>query len=87
MLNELAGFISHYEQNEQNTKVLLSISFISALHLQLSDYSAVVKTPMWLGNVADKLENQVYKTVGEFVSDVELIFTNCASYNRVRKRR
>ncbi|XP_027141747.1 nuclear body protein SP140-like protein isoform X2 [Larimichthys crocea] len=48
----------------------------------LSDYSAVVKTPMWLGKVADKLENQVYKTVGEFVSDVELIFTNCASYNR-----
>ncbi|TKS91696.1 Nuclear body protein SP140-like protein [Collichthys lucidus] len=48
----------------------------------LSDYSAVVKTPMWLGNVADKLEDQLYKTVGEFVSDVELIFTNCASYNR-----
>lgn len=50
--------------------------------LYLRDYSTVIKTPMWLGNVADKLQEQLYKTVGEFVSDVQLIFTNCASYNR-----
>ncbi|XP_036943830.1 nuclear body protein SP140-like protein [Acanthopagrus latus] len=50
--------------------------------LYLSDYSAVVKTPMWLGSVAAKLQKQLYQTVGEFVSDVQLIFTNCASYNQ-----
>lgn len=50
--------------------------------LYLRDYSTVIKTPMWLGNVADKLQEQLYKTVGEFVSDVQLIFTNCTSYNR-----
>ncbi len=57
---------------------------MSSLHLQLEDYSTVIKTPMWLGCVADKLQKQLYKTVGEFVSDVQLIFSNCASYNQVR---
>ncbi|XP_078017867.1 autoimmune regulator-like isoform X4 [Epinephelus lanceolatus] len=51
-------------------------------HPQLQDYSTVIKTPMWLGKVADKLQEQLYQTVGEFVSDVQLIFTNCATYNR-----
>lgn len=50
--------------------------------LYLDHYSAAIKTPMWLGNIADKLQKQLYQTVGEFVSDVQLIFTNCASYNR-----
>lgn len=39
---------------------------------------------MWLGNIADKLQQQLYQTVGGFVSDVQLIFSNSASYNRVR---
>lgn len=50
--------------------------------LLLKDYTKVIKTPMWLGEVADKLQRHQYKTVGEFVSDVQLIFTNCASYNK-----
>ncbi|XP_037647792.1 nuclear body protein SP140-like isoform X3 [Sebastes umbrosus] len=56
--------------------------FASNPCLYLQNYSMVIKTPMWLGNIADKLQEQLYKTVGEFVSDVQLIFTNCASYNR-----
>ncbi len=50
----------------------------------MENYSTVIQTPMWLGNIADKLERQLYQTVGEFVSDVQLIFTNCATYNQVR---
>ncbi|XP_037647796.1 nuclear body protein SP140-like isoform X3 [Sebastes umbrosus] len=56
--------------------------FASNPCLYLQNYSMVIKTPMWLVNIADKLQEQLYKTVGEFVSDVQLIFTNCASYNR-----
>uniref|UniRef100_A0A3Q3VKM5 SP110 nuclear body protein, tandem duplicate 1 n=1 Tax=Mola mola TaxID=94237 RepID=A0A3Q3VKM5_MOLML len=52
--------------------------------LQLQGYSAVIKTPMWLGSIADKFQQQLYQTVGEFVSDVQLIFTNSAAYNQVR---
>ncbi|KAM9346464.1 uncharacterized protein ABDE67_013070 [Symphorus nematophorus] len=57
-------------------------TFATNPSLYLTDYSTVIKTPMWLGEVADRLQKQLYQTVGEFVSDVQLIFTNCASYNR-----
>ncbi|XP_029997976.1 LOW QUALITY PROTEIN: nuclear body protein SP140-like protein [Sphaeramia orbicularis] len=50
--------------------------------LYLSDQTTVVTTPMWFGRVAEKLQEKQYQTVGDFVSDVHLIFTNCASYNR-----
>lgn len=73
--------------NTQSCCRVLSISFISARHPQLQDYSTVIKTPMWLGEVADKLQEQLYQTVGEFVSDVQLIFTNCAVYNRVSNKK
>ncbi|KAK1877406.1 Nuclear body protein SP140-like protein [Dissostichus eleginoides] len=48
----------------------------------LERYSSVIKTPMWLDNVAGKLQKKLYQTVGEFVSDVQLIFSNSASYNQ-----
>ncbi|XP_075941294.1 autoimmune regulator-like isoform X1 [Anarhichas minor] len=50
--------------------------------LYLNGYSGVIKTPMWLGHIADKLQKNLYQTIGEFVTDVQLIFSNCASYNR-----
>ncbi|XP_077396149.1 nuclear body protein SP140-like [Festucalex cinctus] len=48
----------------------------------LDDYSAVVKTPMWLCKIAEKIKNNDYCYVSEFVSDVHLIFSNCALYNK-----
>ncbi|XP_059204937.1 nuclear body protein SP140-like protein isoform X2 [Centropristis striata] len=48
----------------------------------LTNYSKIIKTPMWLGKIADKLQSEHYKTVREFESDVQLVFTNCALYNR-----
>ncbi|XP_026181999.1 nuclear body protein SP140-like protein isoform X2 [Mastacembelus armatus] len=48
----------------------------------LTDYSTVIQTPMWLGHIANKLQENNYQTVEQFVSDVQLIFSNCARYNR-----
>ncbi|XP_069380886.1 nuclear body protein SP140-like protein isoform X2 [Paralichthys olivaceus] len=50
--------------------------------LSLENYSTYVKTPMWLERLAEKLQGKEYRTVGDFVSDVQLIFTNFASYNQ-----
>ncbi|XP_029364479.1 nuclear body protein SP140-like isoform X2 [Echeneis naucrates] len=50
--------------------------------LYLKNYSAIIKTPMWFGKVTDKLQMKQYQTVGEFMSDIQLIFTNCATYNK-----
>nr|XP_040047560.1 nuclear body protein SP140-like protein isoform X4 [Gasterosteus aculeatus aculeatus] len=48
----------------------------------LNNYSKVIETPMWFGHIAGKLQQKLYQTVGEFVTDVRLIFSNCALYNR-----
>uniref|UniRef100_A0A671WUF2 SP110 nuclear antigen, tandem duplicate 3 n=1 Tax=Sparus aurata TaxID=8175 RepID=A0A671WUF2_SPAAU len=73
----------HLPHVEFGRRFIRSVLFLLP---QLSDYSSVIETPMWLGSVADKLQKHLYQTVGEFVSDVQLVFTNCASYNRVRNR-
>ncbi len=39
---------------------------------------------MWLDRIKQKLESGEYQTVGEFVSDFQLIFRNCSTFNRVR---
>ncbi|XP_029913480.1 nuclear body protein SP140-like protein [Myripristis murdjan] len=46
------------------------------------DYATSVKTPIWLEKISEKLQKKCYQTVGEFESDVQLIFSNCAAFNR-----
>ncbi|XP_069557527.1 autoimmune regulator-like isoform X1 [Brachyistius frenatus] len=50
--------------------------------LHVENYSTFIITPMWLGKVAEELSKKQYLTVGKFVSDVQLIFTNCEKYNQ-----
>ncbi|XP_053300356.1 nuclear body protein SP140-like protein [Pleuronectes platessa] len=57
-------------------------TFASDPRLYLESYSTYVQTPMWIRKVAEKLQEKEYGTVGDFVSDVKLIFTNWASYNQ-----
>ncbi|XP_047426908.1 nuclear body protein SP140 isoform X2 [Mugil cephalus] len=57
-------------------------SFATDPRLCWEDYSRSIQTPMWWSNIADKLQRNRYLTVGQFVSDVQLIFTNSASYNQ-----
>uniref|UniRef100_W5N196 SP110 nuclear body protein, tandem duplicate 1 n=1 Tax=Lepisosteus oculatus TaxID=7918 RepID=W5N196_LEPOC len=46
--------------------------------------SSIIKRPMWLDKVKEKLLQQKYQQVGQFVRDVRLIFQNCVQYNKVR---
>ncbi|XP_071764048.2 uncharacterized protein sp100.1 isoform X1 [Centroberyx gerrardi] len=50
--------------------------------IHVRGYTNLIRSPMWLEKVAENLLNRCYQTVGEFVSDVQLIFTNCATFNR-----
>ncbi|GAA6066159.1 nuclear body protein SP140-like protein, partial [Tachysurus ichikawai] len=45
-------------------------------------YTRVISKPMWLDRVKTKLQKKEYKTVGEFVGDVRLIFQNCRMFNK-----
>ncbi|XP_069676900.1 homeotic protein female sterile isoform X3 [Periplaneta americana] len=54
---------------------------VDAELLGLHDYHDIIKKPMDLGTVKQKMDSREYKTAGEFAADVRLIFTNCYKYN------
>ncbi|XP_059408383.1 nuclear body protein SP140-like protein isoform X2 [Carassius carassius] len=45
-------------------------------------YSEIITQPMWLDRIKQKLDSREYQTVGAFVSDFQLIFSNCSMFNR-----
>lgn len=54
---------------------------VDAELLGLHDYHDIIKKPMDLGTVKQKMDNREYKTAPEFATDVRLIFANCFKYN------
>lgn len=54
---------------------------VDAELLGLHDYHEIIKKPMDLGTVKQKMDNREYRTTNEFAADVRLIFTNCYKYN------
>ncbi|XP_068628917.1 bromodomain-containing protein 3-like isoform X2 [Battus philenor] len=54
---------------------------VDAELLGLHDYFDIIKKPMDLGTVKQKMDNRAYKTAAEFAADVRLVFTNCYKYN------
>ncbi|KAG5832510.1 hypothetical protein ANANG_G00291920 [Anguilla anguilla] len=44
-------------------------------------YREFIEDPMWLDKVAEKLQDRQYSSVRQFVSDIHLIFENCATFN------
>lgn len=49
----------------------------------LYDYLQVVKVPMDLGTIRNKLAKNEYKKAAEFARDVRLVWDNCKLYNQV----
>lgn len=47
----------------------------------IPDYPEVIKNPMDFGTIKQKLNTGAYANVKEFISDVELVFSNCILYN------
>lgn len=50
----------------------------------LYDYLQVVKVPMDLGTIRNKLAKNEYKKAAEFARDVRLVWDNCKLYNQVK---
>ncbi|KAK2892310.1 bromodomain adjacent to zinc finger domain protein 1A isoform X2 [Channa argus] len=48
---------------------------------QVPDYYDIIKKPIALSTIREKVNNCEYQSSGEFVSDVELMFSNCLQYN------
>ncbi|XP_016127322.1 nuclear body protein SP140-like protein isoform X1 [Sinocyclocheilus grahami] len=56
--------------------------FVEDPRQTVSRYSEVITQPMWLDRIKQKLESGEYQTVGAFISDFQLIFSNCSKFNR-----
>ncbi|XP_064649292.1 bromodomain-containing protein 3-like isoform X2 [Lineus longissimus] len=54
---------------------------VDADMLGLHDYFDIIKKPMDLGTVKQKMDNREYRSGAEFAEEVRLIFTNCYKYN------
>ena len=54
---------------------------VDPVALNIPDYYKVIKEPMDLSTIDNKVRNQVYCSAEEFVYDMNLIFKNCFRYN------
>uniref|UniRef100_A0A3Q2DUW4 Bromodomain adjacent to zinc finger domain protein 1A n=1 Tax=Cyprinodon variegatus TaxID=28743 RepID=A0A3Q2DUW4_CYPVA len=48
---------------------------------QVPDYYDIITKPIALSTIREKVNNCQYQTAGDFISDVELMFSNCLQYN------
>ncbi|KAL4648343.1 E3 ubiquitin-protein ligase TRIM33 [Arapaima gigas] len=66
----------------------LSVEFQEPVPASVPNYYKIIKRPMDLNTVKQKLQQrhpQHYKSPREFVSDVRLVFSNCAKYNEMSR--
>lgn len=54
---------------------------IFLISVQVPDYYEIVKQPMDLNSMLNKIDNEMYQTAREFLDDVDLIWRNALEYN------
>uniref|UniRef100_H3CCY0 Bromodomain containing 4 n=1 Tax=Tetraodon nigroviridis TaxID=99883 RepID=H3CCY0_TETNG len=55
---------------------------VDAVKLNLPDYYKIIKTPMDMGTIKRRLENNYYWNAQECIHDFNTMFTNCYIYNK-----
>lgn len=58
-------------------------SVLMFLPLSIQDYHKIIKTPMDMGTIKKRLENNYYRSASECMQDFNTMFTNCYIYNKV----
>lgn len=54
---------------------------VDPVKLNIPDYFSIIKKPMDLGTIKDKLERKRYSSTHQFAADVRLTFSNAMNYN------
>lgn len=57
------------------------VPFIEQVPLDMTDYYAVIQSPMWLREVHNRLSDGSYDNEFDFAWDMRLIFRNCKEFN------
>ncbi|XP_059214483.1 bromodomain-containing protein 3-like isoform X2 [Centropristis striata] len=55
---------------------------VDAVKLGLPDYHTIITSPMDLGTIKKRLENNYYESASECMQDFNTMFTNCYIYNK-----
>ncbi|KAJ8286818.1 hypothetical protein GJAV_G00043620 [Gymnothorax javanicus] len=55
---------------------------VDAVKLNLPDYHKIIKSPMDMGTIKKRLENNYYWSASECMQDFNTMFTNCYIYNK-----
>lgn len=55
---------------------------VDHIKLKIPDYYDIIKEPMDFGTIKKKLNNNVYESGEELISDFDLVFSNCRVYNQ-----
>ena len=77
-LAHMKKIISNLKKSNASQNFRTPVDYVA---LNIPSYPEVVKTPMDLGQIDNKLKQQQYKSVSEFTDDFELIILNCIAFN------
>lgn len=59
---------------------------VDPIALNVPDYLDVIKNPMDISTLQTNLNSNKYNTKDEFIKDVQLIFSNCYTYNGINSQ-
>ena len=71
-----------FETMENDAQALDFLAPVDYVGLGILDYPTIITNPMDLGTVKNKLENGDYRLFQDFMSDINLIWKNCRTYNQ-----
>ncbi|CAO3610221.1 unnamed protein product [Mucor hiemalis] len=73
--------IKEFKKNKYRDQMYPFLLPVDPIALNIPDYPTIVKHPMDLSTIENKLLNDEYKGPSQFQQDVKLMFDNCYLYN------
>lgn len=70
-----------FDTIEKDVQAYEFLNPVDYIGLNILDYPKIITHPMDLGTVKKNLLNGEYKTMQDFMSDINLIWQNCRTYN------
>jgi len=74
----IKNFLSSIKKDKNSYAFLEPVDYKG---LNLIDYPVIIKKPMDLSTISEKLEDNKYENIEEVYEDIQLIWDNCKKYN------
>ncbi|KAI8097530.1 Bromodomain-containing protein [Halteromyces radiatus] len=68
----------------KHRKAIAFLQPVDVVAFNIPDYLDIIKQPMDLGTISQKLNTHQYESVDAFLADVRLVFDNCFLYNNAQ---